>query len=453
MRDVLAEAMRGVSGYVEIRLRRRWSTAVVFRKQRLEVATEYHAFGGVARCLVVGHGWGACAFTDPDRAGSAVLRAHELSLETRPETPIALAPIPIRQVDQADLLVDDPRLISLSAKRQLLEGLTAELLAADRRVIDSRTSYGDSVFETWLATSEGVWLHELRSEASLGALAVAGEDGAQERALESVAVLGGWGAVAGRAPLFREVGERAVGRLHAVPVPAGRYPIVFDPRATGALVLQTITNLCRSPSRGIERALLPLGTRIGPEMLTVGDDPTALGLRTSLSLDDEGTPASHTHLVQNGVVVAHLHTRETAARAAVGPTGHALAPSLRSIPAARPTNSYVAKGEGDLLALLADMPLGVYVADVIGVAVEGHQVTVTPASTRMIRDGVLAESVKCAPISADLFTLFGRLDRVGGDFAWDPSAATLHDSGPLRPITTGAPHTRFVDLDIGALYA
>ena len=453
MRELLERALHGATGYVELRLRRRWSTAVVFRKQRLEVATEYHAFGGVARCLVPGHGWGAVAFTDAERAALAVLRAHELSLETRPERPIALAPIPIRQVDQADLLVDDPRLVSLAEKRELLEGLTGELLAADRRLVDSRTSYGDSVIETWLATSEGVWLHELRSEASLGALAVAGEDGAQERALESVAVLGGWGAVSGRSPMFREVGERAVARLHAVPVKAGRYSVVFDPRATGALALQTITNLCRSPSRGMERELLALGSRIGPESLTVGDDPTASGLRTSLALDDEGTPVNHTHLVQNGVVVAHLHTRETAARAAVGPTGHALAPALRSLPAARPTNSYVAKGEGGPAALLADVPLGIYVADVLGVTVEGHQVTVTPAATRMIRHGVLAEPVKCAPITADLFTLYGRLDRVGGDFAWDPSAATLHEAGPLRPITTGAPHTRFVDLDIGALYA
>ena len=453
MRDVLGRALAGATGYVELRLRRRWSTAVVFRKQRLEVATEYQAFGGVARCLVPGHGWGAVAFTDPERAASAVLRAHELSLETRPERPISLAPIPIRQVDHAELLIDDPRLVSLAEKRELLEGLTGELLAADRRLVDSRTSYGDSVIETWLATSEGVWLHELRSEASLGALAVAGEDGAQERALESVAVLGGWGAVAGRSAMFQEVGARAVARLHAVPVKAGRYPVVFDSRATGALVLQTITNLCRSPSRGMERELVALGSRIGPESLTVGDDPTAAGLRTSLALDDEGTPVNHTHLVQNGVVVAHLHTRETAARAVVGPTGHALAPALRSLPAARPTNSYVAKGEGDPAALMADVPLGIYVADVLGVAVEGHLVTLTPATTRMIRNGGLAEPVKCAPITADLFTLYGRLDRVGGDFAWDPSAATLHEAGPLRPITTGAPHTRFVDLDIGALYA
>src|SRR5690554_6500091 len=109
MRDALARALGAAPGYLEIRLRRRWSTAVVFRRQRLEVATEYHAFGGVARCLAPGHGWGSVAFTDPDRMPAAAARAYELSLETRPERSIVLAPIPICQVDQTDTLVDDPR--------------------------------------------------------------------------------------------------------------------------------------------------------------------------------------------------------------------------------------------------------------------------------------------------------------------------------------------------------
>lgn len=451
MRDRLSRALGTAPGYVEIRLRRRWSTAVVFRRSRLEVATEYHAFGGVVRCMAPGHGWGAVAFTDPDRAAAAVQRARELSQETQPVTPIDLARIPVRRFDQIDPLLDDPRLVQLPAKRHLLERLTATLLDTDRRIIDSRTTYGDTVVETWLATSDGVWMHDLRSEATLGALAVASEGGAQERALESIALSGGWGVAADRDAMFRTAAERAVERLHAVPVPGGRYPLVLDPRASGALTLQTIVNFCRSPARGLERDLYPVGQRIGPECLTVGDDPTAPGLRTSLALDDEGTPASQLTVVQNGVVVSHLHTRETAARAGTAPTGHALAPALRSVPAARPTNSFLARGQGALAELLAGVDRGVYIRDVLGVAVEGRQVTFTPAAAVMIRDGVLAEPVRCPPITTEIFALFGRLDRVAGDFSWDPSAAALAEAGPMRPVTTGAPHTRFLDVHIGTL--
>ncbi len=452
MRETLARAVEAATGYVEVSLRRRWSTAVVLRRQRIEVATEYHAFGGVARCLAPGRGWGAVAFADPERAEAAVRRAVELSHETQPERPIVLAPIPIRQIDEPGEIDGDPRLVPLAHKRELLESLTAELASTDRRIVDSRTSYGDMVVESWLATSEGVWRHDRRAESTLAAVAMASAGGATERALESVATPGGWSAAASGGALFRRVAERAVGRLDAGLVPPGRYPFVFDPRVSGGVVLQALVNLCRYPSRGLERDLLPLGTRIGPEILSVGDDPTAAGLRGSLALDDEGTPATHTMVVQNGVVVSHLHTRETAGREGVAPTGHALAPALRSIPAARPTNPYLVKGRGDAAELLAEVSLGVYVADLLGLAVDGRQLTITPAVAWMIRHGALAEPVKCPAISADLYAFFGRLDRVGGDFVWDQSAASLHETGPLRPITTGAPHTRFLDLEVGSLY-
>jgi TldD protein len=184
MRDRLAEAVaRAPDGYAELRLRRRWVTTLVFRRQRLEVATQYETLGGVARCLAPGHGWGAVAFSDASRAGDAVERAAELSRETRPARPIELAPLPIRQLDQADELGDDPRAVPLKEKRGFRERLTGELLGADRRVVDARTSYIDTVHETWLATSEGAWLHDLRAETALGALAVASEDGAEERAI------------------------------------------------------------------------------------------------------------------------------------------------------------------------------------------------------------------------------------------------------------------------------
>lgn len=452
MRDALTRALAAGSGYVEISLRRRWSTAVVFRKQRVEVATEYHALGGIARCLLPGHGWGAVAFADLEQAPSAVKRARELSLETRPDRPIELAAIPIRQVDDSDLIADDPRSVPLASKRELLEGLTAELLSVDRRVVDTRTSYTDTVVESWLATSEGTWHHDLRAETGLAAVAMAMLGGATERALESFATPGGFSAVAEGGALFRRVAERATGRLEAEPVRAGRYPMVFDARVTGGLVLQALVNRCRAPSRGLSREALPLGTRIGPESLTVGDDPTARGLRTSLVLDDEGTPVNHTALVQNGVVVAHLHTRETAARDRAAPTGHALAPTLRSIPAPRPTNPYLAKGRGSAADLIGEVSLGIYVADLLGLAIDGTQLTLTPAVASMIRGGAVAEYVKCPPIKADLLALFGRLDRVADDFLWDRSATAFHEAGPLRPITTGAPHTRFLDIEVGALH-
>jgi TldD protein len=455
LREQLLEALEGAGGaYAEIRLRHRWNTTVVFRRQRPEVAAEADLLGGVVRCLVPGHGWGAVAFNAPDRANAAVRRARELSLELRPDPPLGLAPIPVRQVEQAGPLDDDPRRVPLDEKRRFLEHVTGELLGADRRVVDSRTTYHDAVHETWLATNDGAWLHDLRAEASLGALAVASEDGATERAVDSVALRGGWAAVQPHGGLVRAVVERAVQRLHARPVRPGRYTVVLDPRASGALVLQAVADHCRAAPRGHERDTLPVGTRIGPECLSIGDDPTAAGLRASLLLDDEGTPVANTALVRHGVVVGRLHTRETAAREGAAPTGHAIAPALRAVPAARPTNTYLAAGPVPLDELVAGTGEGLHLADVTVVGSEGRRVTLVPGFARLIRGGELAEAVKCPALTADLFALFGRLDAVAADFAWDRSASQLHEGQAAgRAVTTGAPHTRFVDLDVGAMYA
>lgn len=455
MRDELQGALaEAAGGFAEIRLRRRWTTTVVFRRLRPEVAAEADLAGGVVRCLMPGHGWGAVAFNSAEGARAAVRRARELSLELRPGAPIELAPIPIRQVERGGPLEDDPRVVPLDEKRRFLEHLTADLLGADRRVVDARTTYTDTVHETWLATSEGTWLHEVKAEASLGALAVASEDGATERAVDSRALRGGWSAIRADNGFFRGVVERAVARLHARPVAPGRYPVILDPRASGALILQAVAEHCRAAARGHERDVLALGSRIGPDCLSIGDDPTAAGLRTSLSLDDEGTPVTSATLVRHGVVVGHLHTRETAARNHAAPTGHALAPALRAVPGARPTNTYLAQGTTPAAGLIAEIGEGLYLADVLVVGSEGRRVTLVPGLARMIRRGELAEAVKCPALSSDLFALFGRLEAVGGDFAWDDSASQLHEGHvPSRTVTTGAPHTRFLDLDVGAMYA
>ncbi len=88
----------------------------------------------------------------------------------------------------------------------------------------------------------------------------------------------------------------------------------------------------------------------------MGDDGSAAGLRGSLPYDDEGTPTQNTLLIQNGVLVGRLHSRETAARMGERPTGNARrALSFRHPPIVRLTNTYIANGRGTLDDLLRDI--------------------------------------------------------------------------------------------------
>ncbi len=455
MKSRILDALgRSRAGYTEVRLRRVWSTTVLVRGRSVEVATGAVETGGMARCCSPGTGWGMMGFSDPDRLDSPVLHAHELSLAAASRIPVALAPIAVRQLEAVPPLPDDPREIPLTEKRQRGESLAASLFGLDRRIVSGRVLLRDDVVETWLATSEGTWVHDLRSEVSVAALAVAEEEGNIERALGSLALRGGWRSADVAEGLVNQVAARAVERLHAVPVRPGRYTVVLDPAAAGALVHRAISHLARPALPGADPDVLPMGTRIGPECLSVGDDPTAEGLRATCICDDEGTGTRRTPIVQNGVVVGHLHNRETAAATGQAPTGHARAGGLRGAPHPRAANTYLAQGTGSFDDLIRDIGVGIYVADTLAAEATGEQVGLRAGTARMIRHGRLAEPIKGVCIGSGILSLLSRVDRVAADFVWDGQSAVCRDgSAGVVPITTGAPHVRLVDVAVGEGYS
>lgn len=451
MKERIQEAVRrSPAGYTELRLRRVWSTAVLVRDRRIETATRGSDIGGLVRCCSPGTGWGGASFSGTERLDTEARRAHELSLASRSRVPVLLAPIAVRQFDAPSPLPDDPRDFPLTEARQRAESIAEALFATDRRIGSARILVRDEVVETWLATSEGSWIHALRPEVSIAILAVAEEDGNVERALGSFAARGGWRSASAVEQLVGSISTRVVERLHAAPVRPGRYTVVLDPAAAGTLVHRAVTHVARPALPGVDPDVLPMGTRVGPEILTVGDDPTAEGLRASAVCDDEGTVARRTTIIQNGVVVGHLQSRETAAATAQAPTGHARAGSLRGAPHPRASNSYLAQGEGSLDDLLQGTGTGVYISDLLACEAAGDQVTLRAGSARMIRSGRLAEPVKGVQIGASLLSLLGRVDAVAADFEWDTASSRCEDGGAgVVTVTNGAPHLRIVDVGIG----
>lgn len=450
MKDAILDALaHSRAGYGELRLRRVWSSRVLIRNREVAAAGSALETAGLARCCSPGTGWGTVGFSGTDRLGSRLLKAHELSLAAGSRVPITLAPVPIHQLELAKPLPDDPREVPLAAKRQRAEQLTEALFSTDRRVASARVLCCDEVIETWLGTTEGSWIHELRSWVSIAVLAVAEESGSVERALGSQAESGGWRAIEGT-ELATSVARNAVEQLHAKPVRRGRYSIVLDPAAAGALVHRAVTHLARPALPGADPDVLPIGTRIGPDCLTAGDDPAAESLLASGACDDEGTATRRSVVIQNGMVLGHLHSRETAGASGHAPTGHARAGSLRGAPFPRASNSYLAPGQGSLDDLLGGLASGVYCSDVVCCEESGDQVALRAARARMIRDGKLAEPVKGVELGGDLLALLGRVDVVGGDFAWDRSAARCRDgTAGLVSVSTGAPHVRLVDVPVG----
>ena len=457
MKEQILDALReSRAGYREVRLRRVWSSAILVRGRTVTSTTASGDTGGLARCCSPGTGWGAVGFSGTAHLEGHLLQAHELALASASRQPVRLAPIPIRQVDGEGLPAHDPREDHLDGRRELALRLGNILLDADRRVTSSRILLRDEVVETWLGTSEGTWIHEVRATASIGVLAVASQEGSTERVLGSLTGEGwgvkgeGWGEGEGE-DLVRGIAARAVERVQAVPVKPGRYPVILDPSVAGALLHRAVAHIARPALPGTDPDVLPVGTRIGPELLTVSDDPTAPGLPAGFRYDDEGTLAHRCTIVQNGVVLGHLHSRETAGSSvpAQAPTGHARAGSLRGLPFPRATNTVLAPGNGSLQDLLDGIRIGLLLQDAMACETTDAGLTLRPGAGRMIRNGQLAEPVKGVQLSGQLLPLLGCIEAIGGDFAWTRGSTHCRDGAAgVVPVSTGAPHVRLGDLSI-----
>jgi TldD protein len=438
--------------YADIRVERSSITSVAWRGRRLEGASTGTDVGGTVRCLNHGHGWGIASFNRLDDLEARLARAHELSLAVRPPEPVELAPAPVRAGHVLPALTDDFREIPLLEKRRYLEHLNAEMLRFDRRIVDTQAAYRDEITECWFVNSEGTALHELRPDATLSALAVARDGGVMERAVESLGARGGWTRMRDQEDLFRAAARRAVGLLDARPVRSGSYPLVLDPRLAAVVAHQTVAHLCEADTQledPVAAELAAPGRKLGSELLTIGDDGSVVGLRGTLPFDDEGTPPSNTLLVQHGVVVGRLHSRETAARFGERPTGNARALSFRHVPLVRLTNTYVANGSGTFADLIRDVKLGVYACDAVGSRHRGDSYSFTAGHGYMIRDGALAEPVKGVVLVGFITELLGAVDRVAGDFRWHESGGGCGKGGqsPL-PVAEGAPHVRLRSAEV-----
>ncbi|MFI5280791.1 MAG: TldD/PmbA family protein [Gemmatimonadales bacterium] len=454
VRDRIADALkRARADYAEVRFEKTRSTRVVFRGRRLELAGESVDAGGNVRVLFAGRGWGVASFTTLEDLPRMVAQAEELSRAVVLDEPIKLAESATNTADVVLPVDGDPADVPLAEKRKYLEHLNGLMLGASDNIADTSASYYDERTEWWYANSEGTALHEVRPEIGLSAQATARQDGRIERSLESLGLRKGWKSVQAKDAMFAAAARRALDLLGAAPVHGGAYPVILDPRLAGVFVHEAFGHLSEADfvyENPQAREMMTLGRRFGSDTVTIGDDGSAAGLRGTLPYDDEGTKTQNTRLIEKGILVGRLHSRETAGAMGERPTGNARAISYRHAPIVRMTNTYIAGGQGTLEDLVKDVKLGVYAVDAIGGQTYLENFSFSAAHGYMIRDGKLCELVKDVVLAGNLFQSLQAIDALAGDFQWNQMGGGCGKGGqfPL-PVTEGAPHVRFKELLVG----
>jgi len=188
--------------------------------------------------------------------------------------------------------------------------------------------------------------------------------------------------------------------------------------------------------------IMTLGRRFGGKQLNIIDDATIPGLRGSYKYDDEGMPATRTSLIQDGILVGRLHSRETAARMGEKLTGNARAINYLFPPIVRMTNTFIEPGASCFKEMLEGIKEGVYVKDWYGGTTSLEMFTFSAGEAYMIRDGKLEEMLRPVVLTGNVFVTLDNIDAIGNDLNMNQGGGCGKAGQSPLPVSNGSPHIR-----------
>jgi PmbA protein len=164
-----------------------------------------------------------------------------------------------------------------------------------------------------------------------------------------------------------------------------------------------------SVARGTTFLKDKMGERIFAPGIFIHDDPRRVRGPRSKVFDGEGTPTKARALIEDGILTTWLLDSRSARQLNLVSTGHA-ARGTGGPPSPSATNLYMAPGKLSPAELMADIKLGLYITELIGMGVNGLTGDYSRgAAGFMIRDGVLAEPVAEITVAGHMTAMFASL--------------------------------------------
>jgi TldD protein len=461
--------------YADVRVVHRLEESIDVKSGRVEGVASGESEGFGVRVLVDG-GWGFSSSSvmtaaEADRvAGEAVRIARASATALRDH--VVLDDRPPAHGTYETPVGEDPFGVPLERK-------IGDLLAADEelRRIDGvafTESRYDAQRETrTFAATDGSWTEQTLTHVGAGIEANAIEGDEHQRRSYPDADGGPFNAagyeyvrgldLAGHAgPLA----EECVGLLSAPQCPSGRFTVILDPTQ---LYLQ-VHESCGHPTEldrvfGTEASYagtsflttnkLADGFRYGSDLVTIVADATAPAGMGTFGWDDEGVAAQAVPLVQDGIFVGYLSSRETAPRIGRRSGGAMRADGWNRIPLIRMTNVNLLPRPGMTLDdIVADTDDGLYLASNRSWSIDDRRLNFQFATevAYEIKGGKKGRLFKNPTYTGITYEFWRSMDAVGDESSWvmmgTPNCGK-GEPGQGAHVGHGCSGARFRDVQVG----
>jgi TldD protein len=445
---VLARALVRGGEFAELFAERRSGTTMAIDESRIESVQSGAEQGAGVRVVSGGTSYFAHVDgldpADLERAAAeaaAALRGERI--EPRALEAVATSPEPIEV---------PPGEVPAERKAGLLRELDERGRSAGAEIAQLTASYAEARREVAIANSEGLLTGDDRTRTRIGVQAVARHGDRVETGAETLGGNRGFELLEdGPGEIAASAAGKALTLLGAGPAPAGSMPVVVGGGFGGVLFHEMTGHGLEADhvQKGASVYAGKLGERVARPLLTAYDDGRLPGEWGSDAIDDEGTPTRKTRVIEDGRLVAFLYDRLRAERDGVASTGNGRRESFRHLPIPRMTNTYIAPGEAEPEALIAEVGRGFYAASFAG----GQVDPATGDFVFGVNEGYLIEGGKVAGPCRGA-TLIGNclealmaIDAVGSDFRM--KTGICGKGGQKVPVGTGQGHVRLSAMTVG----
>ncbi|MGH9923609.1 MAG: TldD/PmbA family protein, partial [Nitrososphaerales archaeon] len=305
---------------------------------------------GIGIRVVVDGAWGFYAFANPTNLGDA---------RTAAEQAFKLAKSSSASVKQKVVLADakayrdtvdygfkkDPR-DGMNELVQIAKDCDKIIKSAGKRIHRSSVSIGYAYTEKMFMNSDGAKILQRYIDTITNMSATTHESGLTQNVSTTEGGRGGIEMVTeysdARAKA-QEIAEKAVQLIDAKPAKEQKARVVMNPDFVALLAHEILGHPSEADRvLGYEMAWAggawwagKLGQKVGSDAMTVSDNPTIAHSLGHYKYDDEGVYAKEKVLIKNGMLVDHMHSRETAskfnveANAGMRATGYEFMPLIR----------------------------------------------------------------------------------------------------------------------------
>ena len=369
------------------------------------------------------------------------------------------APKAFRVVDSpAPFMLREPAPLMLDEQKQVAMLRRADDAARghDGRVREVSISLASSAKRFLIANSDGLWAEDTTylSRLVVSALALEGD-----QRQEGFAAAGGCVEASyyerERTPeaVADEAAASAVLLLSAREPEAGSYPVVVCNGWGGVMVHECFGHSMEGDTIRKKSSIraTQLGEQVAARGVTIVDSGLIPHSRGSFRVDDEGTPAQRTVLVEDGILVGYLWDRLNGVLTGHAPTGNGRRASYRDYPLCRMTNTYIEPGPQTPDELIASVKRGLYCKRLGGGSVSpadgnfSFQVT----EAWRIEDGKLTHPVRNATLAGNGNDAMLRIDGLANDLAIDGTTGSCGKDGQWKPVGVGQPTVRFSGITVG----